>query len=183
MTSPTHLRETARRVTAWRAEALSACRPLPEASPAEVRAKRDCLRSRADAFAEGLSGEPFGRAMAQLPPAAIRSELDRLPEAPNANGGGKPTREIKDYSEEAQAIGRQICTLTTRLEAAADRLDHVKRRGPEGAEYKWQREQELNAEIKELSDALLSLKRKFQLLTGEKYDPFVFCGPPEENGK
>jgi hypothetical protein len=173
-------RETGRRLTDWRTETLAKCAPLPESTPAELEAKRQCFASRAKAFAEGLGGENFGRTLAPIPWAMVDANLKQLGPAPMAPAADK---KAKVFTAEATTIGKQICDLSRELEDAADKLERVKRRGMEVGNTKQRRVDELETEIHDLTDLIVGQKRKFRELTGDSWNPFDFCGAPSSPEK
>jgi hypothetical protein len=173
------LNDAAQRLTAWRKVLVDACQKLPESTPEQQQAKRTCYQEHAQTFADGLAGEVNGQALAAIPPLIAQGLGANLGQTTNPTlPGDKPPP--KEYSDEVKGIGRQICSLTERLEDDKDKLDRVRRRGSEAGAAKAQRMAELEDEIRTVSEMLLTLKRKFRSLTGEDFNAFDFCEAPKK---
>jgi len=173
--SPRFLREMTARFADWTAQLAAACGSLPESNDDDRRKKLACHQQRAGQFAEGLRGEHNGAAFADLP-AAVAGRLTRSLGLSSPETTPQTTPLNERYSAEAMTVGQQICALSRKLQESEDLLEQVHRRGNFAPNERRRREIELEKAIKALHEQISALKRQFEHLTGESFDPISFCG-------
>ena len=175
--APAWLRDVTERLVDWQKTVQKSCGSLEESDKEKEQAKWKCYQDQARTFSDGLAGEADGRLISSLPLEIAEKWSHHLTQPPQGSKANDQAPTAKNYSNEAQEIGRRICLLDTRLQETQEILGRVKRRGSMTAAENQRRAEELEKVVKELNGSLLELRTKFQRLTGEVFNPYSFCGP------
>ncbi|MDP8224201.1 MAG: hypothetical protein P9L99_12635 [Candidatus Lernaella stagnicola] len=173
--SVTELQDVGRRMLDWQKSLPERCKSTESNADRNRESMENCYKKQTVAFHDGIEGEAYGRLFA--PMVLEMGPLDKEQIDFTPGPGGAPVPKRKQYSREAERIGKQICDLETRLEDNKGKLERVRRRGNISPGAKYRRERELQRLVKEMTDLIVRLKQDFRQKTGETFNPFDFCGP------